>query len=145
MMLRTLACFLIFTCGCTSQRAQSSKVTIQTKKGEIRFDVEVVKDNASRMRGLMDRDSLASGSGMLFIFDEDSDHSFWMKNTRIPLDIVFFDASWKVVGALEDMQPQSLLGRTIGVPSRYALEINAGLVAKNGIAAGDRATFVEKK
>jgi uncharacterized membrane protein (UPF0127 family) len=116
-----------------------------TKKGLVTFDVEVVRTPKAREVGLMNRTSMDEKRGMLFIFDEDSDHAFWMRNTLLPLDIVFFDKNFYVVGVLENMQPMSERSRSIGVQSRYALEINAGLVAKLKIASGAQAAFVESK
>lgn len=92
--------------------------------------------------GLMHRDELPPDHGMLFSFSRPSDHSFWMKNTRVALDMVFFDADRRVVGTVENAVPFSETPRRVGAPSCYVLEANAGFVALNGVRKGDVARFV---
>ena len=89
----------------------------------------------------MNRAFLAQDKGMLFIFDESADHSFWMKNTLIALDLVYFDQNLEVIGVLENLEPFSHEARSINKPSKYVLEINAGTVKKRGIIIGDKATL----
>lgn len=108
-----------------------------------RFVVEVADDDASRARGLMFRDTMADDRGMLFIFPDERPRSFWMKNTRIPLDIIYIDRNFEVVSISADTPPcRSRSQRCPSYPSegpaKYVLEINGGLAAKYGIAAGDR-------
>lgn len=147
MKFRILAMFLfvLTLSGCRCSSTSGARLSIWGKQSNAIFDLEVVHSDEDRQRGLMFRDSLAQNKGMLFIFDEESDHSFWMNNTKIPLDIVFFDSAWKVVGILENMEPMSRLSRSIGKSSRYALEINAGLAQKEHISSGDVGSFIEEK
>lgn len=98
--------------------------------------VEVADDDASRTRGLMWRERLADGTGMIFLFDRDEEHAFWMENTLISLDMLFLDANWRVAGILEAVPPLNRAPRTVGVPSRYVLEVPAGWCARQGIKAG---------
>jgi len=98
--------------------------------------VEVAKTPAQRERGLMYRERLDPDAGMIFIFDRDEDQSFWMKNTVIPLDMIFITRDLVVTGVVADATPFSLDSLTCGRPSRYVLEVNGGFAARHRIAAG---------
>jgi uncharacterized protein len=104
--------------------------------GRHAVQVEVAATEASRRRGLMWRERLEPGRGMLFAFPEDDVQSFWMKNTLIPLDLLFIDAQGKVVGIVADAKPHTLSPRTVGKPSRYVLEVPGGWTADKGIVPG---------
>jgi uncharacterized protein len=101
--------------------------------------VEIASTDSDRAKGLMHRTSLNPDSGMLFIFDRPQIASFWMKNTKIPLDIAFIDAYGKVI-QIETMTPPKPgeISRHWGSksPVRYALEVSAGYFASNKIAPG---------
>jgi uncharacterized membrane protein (UPF0127 family) len=102
--------------------------------------VEIVDDAASRAEGLMGRQSLDSNEGMLFMFSSAQPLTFWMKNTLIPLDIIFFDAQGNVIGS-DTMVPctaDPCLRYTSSGPANIALEVNAGFVETHGIGAGWR-------
>ena len=88
----------------------------------------------------MHRTSLADDAGMLFVFPETDEHSFWMKNTLIPLDMIFIDEDRVVVGVVAGAEPLTLEPRSAGV-SRFVLEVNGGWAARHGVAVGDRVTF----
>lgn len=98
--------------------------------GGERFTVEVADDDQERTRGLMFRDALEDGHGMLFIHDREERQAYWMKNTRIPLDILYFNASLELVSQQRDVPPCSAGDRCPPYPSRapalYVLELNAG-------------------
>ena len=79
---------------------------------------------------------------MLFLFDRASVQSFWMKNTLISLDMIFIDENFRVVGVVENAEPLTLDPRTVGAPSRYVLEVNAGVAARHGIGTGSVVEFV---
>jgi len=108
--------------------------------GKAAVEVEIANTPASTERGLMWRRELAAGQGMLFIFDqeEEQDHSFWMKNTLIPLDMIFIGANLRVVGVVENAEPRTLTSRSVGYPSRYVLEVPGGWSAKAGVGAGTK-------
>jgi uncharacterized membrane protein (UPF0127 family) len=89
----------------------------------------------------MYRKELGAMAGMLFVFDAATEHAFWMKNTVLPLDMIFLGEDRKVVGIVKDAVPFTTTSRTVGVPSRYVLEVNAGFSAKPGIQTGDLVTF----
>jgi uncharacterized membrane protein (UPF0127 family) len=78
---------------------------------------------------------------MLFLFDDTAERAFWMKNTLIPLDILFIDEEGRIVGIVERAEPRSERTRTVGRPSRYVLEVNGGWSAAHGVRAGDRVRF----
>lgn len=99
-------------------------------------EVELARTPAEREEGLSHRASLPRNRGMLFDFGVSGDHAFWMYETAMPLDVIFADESFTIVGIVENMQPGDLTLRRIGRPSRYALEVNAGFVRDNGIQVG---------
>jgi len=112
--------------------------TVHTKSGPVSVALEVAATDPTRTRGLMWRDHLDDGHGMLFVFDEESDHSFWMKNTVIPLDMVFIGADQVVVGVHANATPLSLEPISVGRPSKWVLEVAGGYAGRAGIATGDR-------
>lgn len=105
-------------------------------------EVEVAATDALRQRGMMWRTALAEGKGMLFLFDEDQLHSFWMQNTLIPLDIIFLAADGTVLGVVENAQPRTTTSRSIGSPSRNVLEVPGGWSRKISLKIGSKAELV---
>jgi uncharacterized membrane protein (UPF0127 family) len=103
--------------------------------------VEVARTPSELERGLMFRRELGQDDGMLFVFPETSDHAFWMKNTFLPLDMIFMDASGTVIGVVERAEPMTTTPRRVDAPSRYVLEVNGGWSAAHGVAPGDRVRF----
>ena len=99
--------------------------------------VEVAATPQTRERGLMDRFSLRTDHGMLFVFESPQPLAFWMKNTYIPLSIAFVDASGHILN-IEDMRPQDESMHWSRGPALYAIEMRKGWFADKGIAAGDR-------
>lgn len=114
------------------------KVPIYINDREVR--AEVAKTDGDRAKGLMERASLGKDEGMLFIFDAEGIHGFWMKNTLIPLSIAFADREGRIVW-ITDMKPQTLNVHNPPRPILYALEMNKGWFAANGIKAGDVIRF----
>jgi uncharacterized membrane protein (UPF0127 family) len=117
------------------------RVVVETASGAHAVRVEVVRSDEDRARGLMNRTRLDGDAGMLFVFEESDDHSFWMKNTFIPLDMIFVDEGGRVAGVVERAEPLTLQSRTIGKPSRFVLEVNGGWASAHGVHAGDRVRF----
>lgn len=116
-----------------------SKLSIATADGRtLSFDVEVAQDDRQRMTGLMHRRRMAADAGMLFDFKEDQPVGMWMKNTYIPLDMLFIAADGRVVGIAQRTVPHSL--ETIMSPGkvRGVLELNGGTAERLGIKVGDR-------
>ncbi|TDK23242.1 DUF192 domain-containing protein [Luteimonas aestuarii] len=106
-----------------------------------RYTVEVAADDAARAQGLMFRDSMPDDAGMLFIHDREAPLAYWMKNTRIALDILYFDAQRRLVSQQRDVPPCSAGNACPSYPSRapalYVLELNAGQAAKLGLEEGE--------
>lgn len=113
--------------------------------GGERYVVELATNDAERARGLMFRDALPQGHGMLFIHEREEPLAYWMKNTRIPLDILYFDANRRLVSQQRDVPPCSLGDRCPSYPSRgsalYVLEVNAGEAARVGLQDGIQMQF----
>lgn len=110
-----------------------------------RVSVEIADDDAERARGLMFRDSMPQGHGMLFLHDEESPQAYWMKNTRIALDILYFDAQRRLVSQQLDVPPCSAGDGCPPYPSegpaRYVLELNAGEASRLKLKEGMQLTF----
>lgn len=112
--------------------------------GGSRILVEVVSDQLTRAQGLMFRSSLGSDRGMLFLFPETAVHPFWMKNTLIPLDIIWIDESGTIVDIARDVPPCKADPCPSYPPkaaARYVLELAAGQAAARGLRDGDRLVF----
>ena len=123
------------------QRFPTAELTIVTASGPQKFTVELATTPAQMEQGLMFRQSLAPDSGMLFDFKTPSMASMWMKNTLIPLDMLFIDAQGRVVNIAERTVPGSLDPVGAAAPVRAVLELNGGTAARLGIRPGDRALF----
>lgn len=121
---------------CTSCVAQNPHVVLN---GE-RFIVEVSDTDEKRNLGLMFRDRLPENHGMLFIFPGEASRSFWMKNTRIPLDILYFDSRLALVSVVENARPcrsRRCPSYPSEGPAQYVLELNSGKAAELGVKRGD--------
>jgi uncharacterized membrane protein (UPF0127 family) len=135
MQIRKLLILLAVLAAC---RSSGPTARIHAGPGTVDVTLEVASTPETLQRGLMYRQSLADGHGMLFIFAQDSDHEFWMKNTYISLDLVYISADGKIVGIHANATPLSEATISVGRPSRYVLEVPAGYTARRGIAPGDR-------
>jgi uncharacterized membrane protein (UPF0127 family) len=114
------------------------RVTVEGPGGRSSaVDVEVARTADEQERGLMFRNALAPDAGMLFVFPDEREHVFWMKNTLIPLDMIFIADGGRVVGVVENAEPLTTSQRTVHTPSRYVLEVNGGWSAAHGVKAGD--------
>lgn len=122
-----------------------------TKEGEVTFwrdgkklrkiDVEIAENQAERSKGLMYRPYIPDSVGMLFIFEQSAPQGFWMKNTSIPLDIIYVDENKKIVSIAKNTKPYS----EESIPSlgnaQYVVEVNAGFSERNNIITGDAISF----
>ncbi len=119
---------------------------IDTIHGAYRFQVEIAKDEPSREKGLMFRRFMPADRGMLFEFERDQPEAFWMKNTYIPLDMIFIAPDGKVTHVAANAEPLSEKEVPSGGPCIAVLELNAGEAAKIGLRVGDkvRAAFFFK-
>jgi len=121
--------------------APSATVSIGAEQRKLTFHVELALTSDEQTRGLMYRQSLAPDAGMLFVFDRQSVHAFWMKNTLIPLDMLFIGTDKRIVGIVANAEPQTETARSVGIPSQYVLEIGGGLSGQLGIRAGQLVDF----
>ncbi len=106
--------------------------------------VEVAADDATRQQGLMYRDQLATDRGMIFFFPQSGDYPFWMKNTLIPLDMIWIDDQKRIVHIAHDVQPckaDPCPSVPPGANARYVLEVAAGVAARHGLANGQTLRF----
>ena len=119
--------------------ARAEAVCVDLAGGAVhRYEVEIAATPGARAQGLMFRRSLAPGAGMLFDFGRDEIARMWMKNTFIPLDMVFADRDGTVRGIARDTRPRSLDTISSRVPVRAVLELNGGEAERIGLAPGDR-------
>ena len=116
-------------------------VTIAAEKGEVVIDAEVAATPEERRIGLMWRKEMGERQGMLFLFPDESELSFWMKNTLIPLDMVFITADRKVLGVVEQATPRTTGPRQVPGQSQFVLELVGGASQRLGIRAGQAVTF----
>lgn len=129
---------IVFAVAPAFAAAKTERLVVETSAGVRVFDVEVVREEKERNRGLMYRKKLADTGGMLFDYDPPQDVAFWMKNTYIPLDIIFIDASGRIITIAAETTPLSLDRIPSNGLARGVLEIKGGLAAKRGIKVGDR-------
>lgn len=130
--------WLVLVPAARAEAPATIPVVVATAEGEHLFRAEVARTPEQRARGLMFREHLDLDAGMLFLFDPPQRVSFWMKNTLIPLDMLFIDRSGRIVAIAERTEPHSLEPRGPNVPVHAVLEINGGLSERLGIAPGDR-------
>ncbi|MFO7588767.1 MAG: DUF192 domain-containing protein [Gemmatimonadota bacterium] len=114
--------------------------TVEVRVGGVPVTVEIADTPALRERGLMHRDSLPANHGMLFVYPDEEVRSFWMRNTRIPLDIAFLDRNGAILN-VERMEPQTDENTFSAAPAMYALELPAGWFEAHDVGAGDRMEF----
>ena len=125
------------------------------KNGELAFlkadstvitslDIEIADDDAKRERGLMYRRQMELSHGMLFIFEVESLQSFWMKNTYLPLDILYLNAQKKIVRIHENVATLNEMPIPSDFPAKYVIEVNAGFCALYNIRVGDLMTFARR-
>lgn len=120
----------------SEQPAKKGVVIFKPPGRTVRVEVEIASDPEARRRGLMHRRELAPMAGMLFVFDEQTTQSFWMKNTYLPLDMIFIDETSKVVGIVANAEPLTRETRSVGAPSRFVVEVNAGFCKTHAISTG---------
>lgn len=118
--------------------ARTEPLAIVSHGGRHAFDVEVMRTNAERARGLMYRRSMAPNHGMLFDFEQPDAVNMWMKNTYLPLDMVFIRSDGTIARIAADTEPLSTKIIPSNEPVLSVLELNAGTAAKLGIRPGDR-------
>jgi uncharacterized membrane protein (UPF0127 family) len=131
--IRSLVFSLFISVSCSAET-----LIVHSKSGDIELNVELPLDNSSRAKGLMNRKSLGPKEGMLFVYERQQPLYFWMKNTLVPLDMLFIDQNGVIVDIHQNAEPLSLKTITSSAPALAAIEILGGQAQKLGIARGDR-------
>src|SRR5258708_29154979 len=119
---------------------KTAEVTIVSASGRHKFTMELVLSGPQMEQGLMFRHNLAPDTGMLLDFGAPTNVTMWMKNTLIPLDMLFLDGNGRIIDIHERAVPHSLETIAANGPSRYVIELNGGTAEKLGIKPGDRVT-----
>lgn len=146
MLKRLLAPFLLLLILAGSAAAQTGQpqslttapLTIETQGGrQFHFTVQLATTGAERTVGLMFVRSMPADAGMLFVFPDVAPRSFWMRNTLIPLDMLFIAPDGTIINIIERAEPQTLDSRPSEGPAKYVLELNGGITRFLSIHAGD--------
>lgn len=136
-----LAVLFLLTAGWSVHALPRDIIVIRASDGNYRFNVELAATEAERAQGLMFRKELPTNAGMLFLYDRDQAVTFWMRNTYLPLDMVFIAADGKITQIVKNTKP---LSENL-IPSytyiRAVLELNAGITNRYGIRVGDRVDY----
>jgi len=112
-------------------------------RDQARVSVEVARTRRALERGLMNRTHLPPDAGMLFLFRRPKVQTFWMRDTLIPLDMIFVSSDMVVAGVVENAEPKTLTRRTLpGVVSQYVVEVNASWAREHGVEAGAPVEFI---
>lgn len=135
-----LAVLAVFFYNCAAQALPEGArpLVIHATAKSLTLSVEIADDEQERAHGLMFRKTLSEDGGMLFVFPRQEPRSFWMKNTPLPLDILFLAADGEIVAIVRDTTPFSTASINSIEPAKYALEVNAGYCARHGVNVGDR-------
>ncbi len=121
--------------------ATTKAVFITSKGRQSSFTCEIAQTPSERATGLMHRKTLAPTKGMVFVFPHPEEQMFWMKNTHIPLDMIFISSDGVVVGVVENARPLSLELRGVSTPSQFVVELAAFTAGKHGIKVGTKVGF----
>ncbi len=155
LLLFALTAVLTLAANCGSGGTNSQDVLSPSPAGLPRTTVDIVNNNGQRLQiiaeiastpeqhsqGLMYRTSMAENEGMLFVFDTERVLSFWMKNTYIPLDMIFIDSEHVIIEINHNAQPENTVPFTSSAAALYVLEVNGGVCATKNINVGDSVEF----
>ncbi len=119
---------------------KNGELTFQSANGKYisQIDIEIADTDAKRTKGLMDRLTMEENQGMLFLFPYEAQQSFWMKNTVLPLDIIFVNSKNKIVTIHQDTTPFDTGTYPSTEPASQVVEVNAGYTAQHNISVGDK-------
>jgi len=128
--------FLLVLISCTKQNF----VLIDNNLEKIKINVEIADTDEERSKGLMFREFLDEDSGMLFIFDNENYYGFWMKNTLIPLDMIFIDKNFEIVDIIyaEPCKKEPCKSYRPIKPAKYVLEVSGNFTIKNDVSIGNK-------
>lgn len=147
---------LLFSCKEESKKTIATQSIDFTHEGDLsvfsnasdtvktKLNIEFAETDYETQTGLMYRKGMESNQGMLFIFPDQRMHSFYMKNTEFPLDIIYIKENLRIASFQENAQPLNESGLTSQVPIKYVLEINGGLAQELGLSIGDSISFSRK-
>ncbi len=140
--LLAVCALLQFTIGLPLSTVSAAELTVEelvvkTAAGDHSFQVELAQTDVQRAKGLMFREEMSEDEGMLFIFEGEGERYFWMKNTPLPLDIIFVATDGRIVSIAESTTPFSEAIVSSNGPARYVLEVLAGTSEKLGFSTGD--------
>ncbi len=151
--------FLLLTismCSCKEDKKAIKQTEVAfTKEGELTLyktttdsakvilDIEIADNEYETQTGLMYRSSMKNNQGMLFVFDDVSERSFYMKNTKIPLDLIFINGFNTIVSFQKNAKPFDESSLPSNAPAKYVLEINAGLVDTWNLSVGDSISYTK--
>lgn len=132
-----LLALMIVLISCTAEQNPAHSMQI----GDTKINLEIAITPAEQAKGLMYREHMDENSGMLFIFEKEEKHSFWMKNTLIPLDMIFLDSNKKIVDVMtaEPCEKDPCKSYMPKAEAKYVLEVNAGFAQKHDIQIGEEA------
>lgn len=128
--------FAVYAPGAVAAACSATSVEVRSADTLARFNVEIADTDAERALGLMNREKLVASAGMLFVYDTPRRASFWMKDTLIPLDMIFADSAGRVTRVHSGAKPLDKTAINGGKDVRFVLEINGGLAKRLGIKAG---------
>jgi hypothetical protein len=140
-----LIALLIIISGCTTQdqekKLKIKSVIIMTADKNITINAEIADSYEEREKGLMNRTEMKDNGGMIFMFDYEEKLAFWMKNTLIPLDMIFINSNKTIIDIKHNVPPctteecETYISKE---KAKYTLEINGGICEKNGVKEGDK-------
>jgi uncharacterized membrane protein (UPF0127 family) len=128
-----------------SKASQGPVVTVHAAKGDAQVTVELALTREEQARGLMYRTELPEDAGMLFVFDGESERTFWMSNTPIPLDIIYIRGDKTIVSIAANATPYSEKQIPSRGPAHYVLEVNGGWAARHGVKSGDSVSVPDSR
>ncbi len=140
------AAALLLSAQVAAADCAADRIEFRTDAGTVGFTVEVAADEPSRSRGLMFRETMPKEAGMVFVYPDAAERAFWMKNTPLPLDIIFLSKRGVICGMAESTVPFSLDHIRSGCDAQLVLEVNAGVAAETGLKRGAvarRAEFLD--
>lgn len=148
--------FCLFNISCKDDKKviKQTEVTF-TKEGQLTIfkasdstkvtvDIEIADTNFDIQTGLMYRNSMKNTQGMLFVFDDETERFFYMKNTKIPLDLIYINTDKTIVSFQKNAKPYDESSLPSNAPAKYVLEVNAGLIDSWGVLVGDHISFIDK-
>jgi uncharacterized membrane protein (UPF0127 family) len=124
------------------RKGAAATVRFETPRGPWLVEVELARTPEERARGLMFRTALAPDHGMLFVFEETAEQTFWMHDTLLSLDLIFLGDDRVVAGVVADATPRTDTPRTVHRPSRYVVEVVGGEARAHAVGPGTRASFI---